>query len=236
VLFRSEGTTVTEMTAPPPPVGGLGTETGKDRMAAMAATATEAGGDVLNGAKEQAHEVAAETRRQLRDLYGQARTELNDQARTQLQRAARGLSAAADEAAQLADRADTSGPVTEVVREGSDRLRRVGQWLENREPQELVTEVRGYARRHPGLFLTGAAVLGVVAGRLMRNLGGTKDSAPAATGMPTMAMPSAVAPSTVTPSTVTPSTVTPTTVTPTAATPPPFSTSTVDSPAIGARP
>jgi len=211
----------------------------------VAASATEAGGDVLNGAKEQAREVAAETRRQVHDLYGQVRTELNDQARTQLQRAARGLSAAADEAAQLAERAETSGPVTEVVREGSDRLRRAGQWLENREPQELVEEVRGYARRHPGLFLTGAAVLGLVAGRLMRNLGGTKDSSAAATATPTMGTSSAfsspvtaspVTASPVTATPVTPSPVTPSPVPPATVPPATLSTSTVDSPALGVRP
>jgi hypothetical protein len=38
--------------------------------------------------------------------------------------------------------------------------------LQNREPAELLEEVRRFARRKPGLFLLGAAAAGVLAGRL----------------------------------------------------------------------
>ena len=38
--------------------------------------------------------------------------------------------------------------------------------LQNREPAELLDEVRSFARRKPGLFLLGAAAAGVLAGRL----------------------------------------------------------------------
>jgi hypothetical protein len=38
--------------------------------------------------------------------------------------------------------------------------------LQNREPAELLEEVRSFARRKPGLFLLGAAAAGVLAGRL----------------------------------------------------------------------
>jgi hypothetical protein len=38
--------------------------------------------------------------------------------------------------------------------------------LQNREPAELLDDVRSFARRKPGLFLLGAAAAGVLAGRL----------------------------------------------------------------------
>jgi hypothetical protein len=41
-------------------------------------------------------------------------------------------------------------------------------WLEQREPGELLDEVRALARRKPGTFLLGALAAGVVAGRLTR--------------------------------------------------------------------
>ena len=44
--------------------------------------------------------------------------------------------------------------------------------LQNREPAELLDEVRSFARRKPGLFLLGAAAAGVVAGRLTRGVHG----------------------------------------------------------------
>ena len=43
-------------------------------------------------------------------------------------------------------------------------------WLEQREPADLLDEVRNFARRRPGTFLIGAAVAGLAAGRLTRGL------------------------------------------------------------------
>jgi hypothetical protein len=42
--------------------------------------------------------------------------------------------------------------------------------LQNREPAQLLDEVRSFARRKPGTFLIGAALLGVAAGRLTRGI------------------------------------------------------------------
>jgi hypothetical protein len=39
-------------------------------------------------------------------------------------------------------------------------------FLQNREPADLLDEVRSFARRRPGTFLLGAALAGVLAGRL----------------------------------------------------------------------
>jgi hypothetical protein len=77
---------------------------------------------------------------------------------------------------RLEDVLGESGPVTQVVREASGRIMRAGQWLEVREPGHVLNEVKTYARRHPGVFLVAAAVLGVVAGRLTKNaIGETSD-------------------------------------------------------------
>lgn len=42
----------------------------------------------------------------------------------------------------------------------------VASRLQDREPGELLDEVRRFARRKPGMFLLGAAAGGVLAGRL----------------------------------------------------------------------
>jgi hypothetical protein len=81
----------------------------------------------------------------------------------------------ADEAARIADRGGENGPVTQVVRDASSRITQAGRWLEDREPGQLLDEVRRYARRHPGAFLLAAAALGVVAGRFAKNLTGESD-------------------------------------------------------------
>jgi len=146
-----------------------------DQTKAVGGSAVSAGSDVVQSAKEQGREVAAEAGRQAKDMYGRARTEMTDQARTQQKRAVSGLYAVADEAARIADRGGESGPVTQVVRDASSRITQAGRWLEDREPGQLLDEVKRYARRHPGAFLLAAAALGVAAGRFAKNLAGGSD-------------------------------------------------------------
>jgi gas vesicle protein len=141
----------------------------KDQTKAVGESAMQAGGDLVQSAKEQGREVAAETGRQVKQLFGQVRSEVTDQARVQQRRVADGLYSVANEAARIADQGGESGPVTQVVREASGQIMQAGQWLENREPGHVLNELKSYARRHPGAFLVGAAVLGVVAGRLAKN-------------------------------------------------------------------
>jgi hypothetical protein len=57
-----------------------------------------------------------------------------------------------------------------VARQAADRADRVADWLGEREPGDLVEEVRSLARRRPGAFLLGAALAGVVVGRLTRGV------------------------------------------------------------------
>ena len=148
----------------------------KDQTNAVGESAVSAGGDVVWSAKDQGREIAAEAGRQAKDLYGRARTEMADQARTQQKRAASGLFAVADEAARIADRGGESGPVTRVVQDASARIAQAGRWLEDREPGQLLDDVKRYARRHPGAFLLAAAALGVVAGRFAKDLTGASNN------------------------------------------------------------
>jgi hypothetical protein len=46
----------------------------------------------------------------------------------------------------------------------------MADWLEQREPGDLLDEVRRFARRRPGAFVLGALVAGVVAGRMTRGI------------------------------------------------------------------
>ena len=58
----------------------------------------------MRSAKEQGRQAVTTTGQQARDLYGQVRSEVEEQARTQQKRAAAGLHAVADEAARMAER------------------------------------------------------------------------------------------------------------------------------------
>lgn len=147
----------------------------RDQARQVGSEAAQAGGAVAQTAKEQGTEVGREAARQARNLYGEARTQLASQTGEQQRRAAGGLRSLADEMRSMAEQGGQAGPVTELARQAADRVHGVAGWLEEREPGDLITEVRDYARRNPGTFLVGAAVLGVLAGRLTRSISSAGD-------------------------------------------------------------
>ena len=147
----------------------------REQARQVGSEAAQAGGAVAQTAKEQGTEVGREAARQARNLYGEARTQLASQTGEQQRRAAGGLRSLADEMRSMAEQGGQAGPVTELARQAADRVQGVAGWLEQREPGDLITEVRDYARRNPGTFLVGAAVLGVLAGRLTRGISAAGD-------------------------------------------------------------
>ncbi|MEU7678154.1 hypothetical protein AB0C42_25460 [Micromonospora taraxaci] len=148
----------------------------REQARQVGSEAAHAGGAVAQTAKEQGTEVGREAARQARNLYGEARTQLASQTGEQQRKAAGGLRSLADEMRSMAEQGGQAGPVTELARQAADRVHGVAGWLEEREPGDLITEVRDYARRNPGTFLVGAAVLGVLAGRLTRSISAAGDN------------------------------------------------------------
>ncbi|NES12431.1 MULTISPECIES: hypothetical protein [Micromonospora] len=149
----------------------------RDQARQVGSETANAGGAVAQTAKEQGKEVVGEAKRQARNLYGEARDQLTSQTGQQQQRAAGGIRSLAEEMRSMAQHGGGSGPVTELAHQAADRMHGVAGWLEQREPGDLLNEVKNYARRNPGTFLVGAALLGVVAGRLTRNIAAVGDGA-----------------------------------------------------------
>jgi hypothetical protein len=175
----------------PPPSGATSvstspstTDVAKDQASTVASTAAQAGSQVASTAADQAKQVTQETRRQAQDLVQQGRQQLQEQARTGQQKAGQGLSSLAEELRTMVEGGQTSsGPATDLVRQAGDKLEELAGWVQNREPGDLVNELRGFARRRPGVFLLGAAVAGVVAGRLTTGVvAAHKDDSPSSTG------------------------------------------------------
>lgn len=147
----------------------------RDQARQVGSEAANAGGAVAQTAKDQGREVVGEAKRQARNLYGEARNTLTTQTSQQQQRAAGGLRSLAEEMRSMAQNSGQSGPVTELAHQAADRVHGVAGWLEQREPGDILNEVKNYARRNPGTFLVGAAVLGVLAGRLTKNISAAGD-------------------------------------------------------------
>jgi hypothetical protein len=123
--------------------------------------------------------VAAEAARQGRDLARQTQDELTAQASQQQQRLAGSLHALGDELASMASQSENPGVATDLVHQAAGTTRNVASWLEEREPGQLLEDVKTFARQRPGLFIALAAGAGLVAGRLTRGLADSgNDDAP----------------------------------------------------------
>jgi gas vesicle protein len=144
----------------------------KDQAKQAAGTAADEGKHVAGVAQGEAQKVASEAKSQVQNLVSQATSQVDEQSRTQKNRLAETLRTLGDDLEKMASQGD-GGMAADLAREAADRTHSLSSSLENREPRELLDEVRGFARRKPGTFLLGALVAGVVAGRLTR---GVKDA------------------------------------------------------------
>ena len=165
---------------PPPATAGTGstspstssspstTDAAKNEAKNVGQTAAQAGSQVASTATDQAKEVVHETQRQAKDLLDQGRTQVKDQVVSQQQKAGQSLSSLAQELRSLADGTSEGapGPARDLLQQASSQVENFASMLQNREPAELLDDVRSFARRKPGVFLLGAAVAGVLAGRL----------------------------------------------------------------------
>jgi hypothetical protein len=143
------------------------TDVAKDEARNVGQTAAQAGSQVASTAADQAREVAYETRAQAQDLVHQGRTQLRQQAVASQQKAAEGLQGIASQLRGMVEgNGAPSGPARDLVDQATSKVEEFAGWLQNREPADLLDEVRSFARRKPGTFLLGAALAGVVAGRL----------------------------------------------------------------------
>ncbi len=150
-------------------LGGSSTaDVAKDQAAEVKDTALDAGKNVAGTVKEEAQNVTAEAGAQVKSLLDTASTELKSQAVTQQTRIASTLSGYADELHGLVDGNGSGGPLTDLVHQAAQKSSEVASWLENREPADVLDEVRRFARRRPVAFLALCALAGVAAGRVTR--------------------------------------------------------------------
>ncbi|WIY06545.1 hypothetical protein QRX60_22845 [Amycolatopsis mongoliensis] len=146
------------------------TEAAKNEAREVATTAADRGGEVAQTPAQEAKHVAEHAQREARDLLREGRDQLETQARDGQRKAAQSLHQLAGQLDRMAEQTDSPGVAADVARQVSGRTRSVADWLEHREPGDLLDEVRRFARRRPGAFLVGAALAGAVVGRLTRGV------------------------------------------------------------------
>lgn len=133
--------------------------------------AQEAKGDarsLAQDAKGEAMAVAEEARAKARDIAGDARQQLRSQAEEQAGRAAEAMRQLSSQLSTMAGAAE-GGLAPDLAREASQRIDSFAQRLDGGGLDELVADVKRFARNKPGTFLLGAVAAGAVAGRLARS-------------------------------------------------------------------
>lgn len=152
--------------------GGTGGEGVKEQAKQAASTTADEGKHVAGVAANEVSNVADEARSQVQNLMEQAGQEVDAQSRHQKDRLAGTMRTFSDDLQSMTSQGN-SGLAGQLAREVADRARSLSTHLEQREPRELLDDVRDFARRKPGTFLLGALAAGVLAGRLAR---GAKDA------------------------------------------------------------
>ena len=144
------------------------TDVAKGEAGAVRDTAVGAGRNVASTARDEAANVVAEAGTQAKSLLGTVTDEVRSQGRTQQSRLAEAVHSVAQELGTMGARSEQSGPVADLAQQASRRAGEIGYWLENKEPSEVLDDVRSFARRRPAMFLGLCALAGVVVGRLGR--------------------------------------------------------------------
>lgn len=141
---------------------------GGSKAAVAAETAKETAKDearnVAGTAREQAGAVVGEARGQVRRLASQARDQATDRVNHQHDRLVDRLRGLADEFDEMGG--DGNSPGKALVSDLGQRGRRVADYLADRGPEGIVSEVTDFARRRPFAFLAGAVAAGFLVGRL----------------------------------------------------------------------
>jgi hypothetical protein len=155
---------------------GTTTPGAREEAANLASDAGDAGRRVAGVAKDETRAVGSEARRQARRLADQVGGEVRQQAAHQQQRAANGLRGLGDEFSKMAaGEGSGSGIAADIARQTGDRVGAAAQWIGERDPKAVLGEVKGFARRRPGVFLAIAVGAGIVVGRLVRALAQPSD-------------------------------------------------------------
>jgi hypothetical protein len=141
--------------------------TAKERAQSAAGTASDEGRHLAGVTQQEAGNVASEAANQARRVMDDAMSQVNSQSKEQKDRLAGTLRTFGDDLESMTAQA-SPGMAQDLTRQVSGYARTVSDHLQNREPGELLDDVRQFARRRPGTFLLGALAAGVVVGRLAR--------------------------------------------------------------------
>ena len=120
--------------------------------------------------RSQAEQVKGELAGQARGMLAETQGQLQAQADMQASRVAGALFQVGSQAVALSQgRPEQAGPLVDYAEQAATWLDDRASYIEERGLEGLATDVVDFARRRPGVFLAGAAVVGFGVGRLLRS-------------------------------------------------------------------
>ncbi|QIN79691.1 hypothetical protein GBA65_15430 [Rubrobacter marinus] len=128
-------------------------------------------GGATGQAKQQGQQIAAQARQQASKLASQGGEQVKGQLANQKHNAAQRIAPVQTALRETAHQLRNQGqaPSAEYVDRATDQVERFSDYLRETDVDEMIGEVRGFARRRPGLFLGGAATLGFLASRFLKS-------------------------------------------------------------------
>lgn len=145
-----------------------GTAVGQTK--AVARTADQDIRELAGSVRSQADQVKGELASQARGLLAETRDQVQAQADVQTSRLSSALFQVGSQAVALANgRPEQAGPLVDYAEQAANWLDAVAAEIEERGLEGLAADVTDFARRRPGVFLAGAAVVGLGVGRLIRS-------------------------------------------------------------------
>lgn len=160
----------------------------KDQASQVGDAAQQQASAVADTAKEQAGRVTSEVRAHAQDLLGQTTDQVGAQANEQTQRLAENLKTLSGHFETMASSGEPGSTAQTLVDEASRRTGELSNYLDGHQFGDIVSDLKGFARRRPAAFILGSAVAGLVVGRLGRAVKDAPDSAE--TGTQTTEQPS----------------------------------------------
>jgi vacuolar-type H+-ATPase subunit H len=143
--------------------------TGKEKAREVASTTSEQARKVASTTQDEAHEVVRGVNEQARRLAGDTRQELRSQANAQVDRLAQGLNDVSRQLRSMGENAEP-GAVSDMAREAAVRTQQMAERLRGGGIDGVLGQLRSVGRNRPGPFLFGAFGVGLIAGRVVRNL------------------------------------------------------------------
>ena len=144
-------------------------ETGKAEARQVAATAKEAGKDVVDEVTGMTAEVATTAKDEFQRLMSQASTEVKTIGRERGEQLATRLESLARQMRALREgRADEATDLRGWMTQAEQRMQHYASALRQRGPEGVLDDVRRFARRRPAMFLFAAGVTGFAVGRAVR--------------------------------------------------------------------